>query len=110
MKKVWWVFLFLALAALFLGCCQNPEGPAKARAVLQTVAGTYYNSSGILKPQIKEMAEADKYVALGAKIADQALALAGALSEQNCPDPKEVAAAQAKAAEAKRLADQAGVK
>lgn len=98
----------LALAAG--GCCSNPDGAAKARQTLQLMQATYYTASGVLKPEIQELGQVDAYVALGAALADQALALAGALQEQNCPDPAQVAAAAAKAAEARKLAAAAGVK
>ncbi|RJR43824.1 MAG: hypothetical protein C4567_05155 [Deltaproteobacteria bacterium] len=102
------IVLFL-LPLVFVGCCDNPGGPAQAQGILTQVAKTYYNESGYLKPHIKEMGRVDGYVALGATIADEALALAGALTGQVCPSPEAVAAAQAKANEAQELAKKTGI-
>ncbi|RJR32456.1 MAG: hypothetical protein C4567_18725 [Deltaproteobacteria bacterium] len=107
MKQTLVVFLALALAAISIGCCQNPNAAAQARQSLQLVQGFYDPlTAAIGNPD----AETNAKIMAGVVAADLALALAGALQDQYCPDPAQVAAAQAKAEEAKKLAAAAGVK
>lgn len=97
MKKLFcvlaWVIFALVLVA---GCCNNPGGAAQAQQYLKLLQQTYYTASGTLKPQIKEMGQYDNYVALGATLADQGLALAGALQGQYCANKADMAALEAK--------------
>lgn len=82
-RKAFFVLVVL-LALCLAGCCENPGGASTAKAYKDLLVNTYYTTSGTLKPQIKEMGQYDAYVALGATLADQALALAGALEQQKC--------------------------
>ena len=105
-------FFVAGLLALTLvgGCCSTPNGPAQAKITMGLVQDAYYTTSGILKPQIKEMERADIYVAMGIAAADAALALAGQLTQQYCPDPANVAQMNTAAASAIAAVGKARVK
>ncbi len=89
------LLMLLALVMAAAGCCENPGAANQARQYLLLLQNTYYDASGVLKPQIKELAQYDGYVALGAVLADQGLALAGALQGQYCASREDLEQLQA---------------
>lgn len=86
--------LLVALAILSMvaigACCENPNATQQISQTMYLVQAAYYDVSGDLQPQIKEMTKYNSKVALGVTIADTALALAGQLQSQYCPKAADV--------------------
>lgn len=95
MKKALFLILMLVLGLVLAGCCQNQQAFQQAQAYKVLLQNTYYTTSGTLKPQIKEMGQYDAYVALGATLADQGLALASAIQGQYCASKADLEKLQA---------------
>jgi len=92
------------LVTAFLGCCSYPQGFQKARNTLGLVQSFY---DPLVSQLVSESTDAKIIAAVVA--ADAALALAGGVQDQWCPDPAQVQQAAAQAQKAQGLAAQAGV-
>lgn len=91
----------MALAGLLTGCCSHPGVFQKLEHSLKTVQGYY-------EPLLAEDLMNDK-VRQAVVAADTTLLLAGELQAQWCPPANAVEQVELQMAEAKKLAEEAGV-
>ena len=104
MKRILTMIAVLAVALASVGCCGNPGIFGKVNASLKTTQG-YYDPL-LIKLSVAPIPEVKAAVVA----ADTALLLAGELQKQWCPSEQAVDQLALQTAEAKKIAEAAGVK